>query len=350
MEGELILADMIEGIPHPGETSELVGHHQAVSSLLGQYRTGRMHHAILLSGPKGIGKVTLALKMATHIFAHPDAAYAPDSLVSMGDSNPVHSRIAARSHPNLLHLTRPWDHKSKKFKTRLTVDEIRQTVQFFGTARGESGWRVAIVDALDEMNASASNALLKILEEPPDRTIFFIIAHSMSSVMPTIRSRCQHMPLKPLSDDEVLEVLETQNVLDGLDAEQRRHLVELSGGSVRRAIILAREEGLELYDSFTAICKSLPTPDWGEIQTLADKVVARGKEDRYRLLLNFAYEFMHQNATRIPSAETAISSLARWAEVWEKTRDSVRTAESYNLDRKQVILNLFHEMGEAERA
>ncbi|MEM9279021.1 MAG: DNA polymerase III subunit delta', partial [Pseudomonadota bacterium] len=345
----LILADLIDGIPHSGEAHELVGHEQQVSSILEQYASGRMHHALLLSGPKGIGKVTMALRLAAHFFRFPEPVKAHKALIRPEAGDPVQGKIGARSHPNLLHLTRPWDQKAKKFKTRLTVDEIRQTVPFFGTARGEDGWRVAIVDALDDMNANASNALLKILEEPPEKTVFFIIAHSMGSVMPTIRSRCQHVPMKSLTNNQVLAILNRFNVLDGLGENDQQLLVSLSEGSVRRAIILAQEDGLELYKSFRSVCENLARPDWTKIQGLTDIVVQRGREDRYKLLLNFADDFMQTNATRVQEGDNTISSLARWAEVWEKTRNSARSAESYNLDRKQVILNLFHDMGEAAR-
>jgi len=349
MESELILCDTIDGIPHPGELHPLVGHTDTLATLLDHYASGRMHHAILLSGLKGIGKVTLALRMAAHAFRYPDVATAPKTLTSGEAADPVQAKIAARSHPNLLHLTRPWDPKAKKFKTRLTVEEVRQTVHFFGTARGEDGWRVAIVDALDDMNANASNALLKILEEPPERTLFFIIAHSMGAVMPTIRSRCLHMPLKPLQEKEVLTALAEFDVLEDMSADDQNLLVRLSEGSVRQAIILAREDGLELYKSFSRICQNITNPDWGAVQGLADGIVSRGKEDRYRLFLNFADDFMQSRARGQSDGKTAISSLARWAEVWEKTQNSVRTAESYNLDRKQVILNLFSDMGDAAR-
>ncbi len=347
MENEPILADTIEGIPHPGELHPLHGHETILSNLLEQYGSGRMHHAILLSGLKGIGKVTLALRVAGHVFRYPDVTSAEVKLAEPVDGDPILGKISARSHPNLLHLTRPWDAKTKKFKTKLTVEEVRQTVHFFGTARAVDGWRIAIVDALDDMNASASNALLKILEEPPERTLFFLIAHSMGAVMPTIRSRCQHVPMKSLEEKHVLAVLEHFGILNGVEAEDRDLLVKLSEGSVRRAIILAQEDGLDLYRSFNRICENLTNPDWEAVHGLADSIAPRGKEDRYRLFLNFADEFMQSNARGDFDAKTAISSLARWAEVWEKTQKSVRTAESYNLDRKQVILNLFHDMGEA---
>ena len=349
MSGELILADTLDGIPHPGECHQLVGHDQTVSFLLKQFNEEKIHHALLISGPKGIGKVTLALKLAGHFLSNPDKVDGGDGDLIICSQLEVERKIAARSHPNLLHLSRPWDQKSKKFKTKLTVDEVRLTVPFFGKAKAEQGWRIAVVDSLDDMNANASNALLKILEEPPEKTIFFIVAHSLRSVMPTIRSRCQHLPLRPLDNEQMLKILNGFDVLEDLSDDETKLLLELSEGSVRRAIILAREEGLELYRSFQSICDDLSAANWEAVQKLADKVSQRGKDDKFRLFLNFANRYLRLKSTDVDGSNNQISSLARWAEVWEKTQNSIRTAESFNLDRKQVILNLFHDMGEAAR-
>jgi len=348
-----IVADKMEGIPHPAETPELLGHDDLVQSILEQYRSGRMHHAFLLTGPRGIGKATMALRIASHVFRYPDHTLAPTTLERARENDPVDGKIAARSHPNLLHMARPWDEKTKKFKTQLTVDVIRLTVPFFGTSQGEKGWRVAIVDAADDMNASASNALLKILEEPPENTLFFVLAHSPAKVLPTIRSRCQQVSLKPLDGHIILRVLNDFNALDALGDDDKALLGSLAKGSVRNGLLLARENGLEIYKTFQAACERLERPDWAQIQSLAEKVTARGREDGFRLLLQFANEFIEDHATGRGLANNMsndVSVLARWAQVWEKMQNSIRIADGYNLDKKQVILNLFMDMGEAVRS
>jgi len=341
------IADGLEGIPDPAAPHTLVGHHETIRQLLIAHQSKRLHHAILLSGPKGIGKVTLAMRFAAYLFRDDETSTAYDNLETIID--PVQAKITAGAHPNMLHLTRPWDSKTKRFKTKLTVEEIRSTVGFFGTARGEDGWRVAIVDAVDDMNESANNALLKILEEPPERTLFFVIAHSMARVMPTIRSRCLHAPLKPLADEELAKVIQNLGVVECIPRDHLDLLVQLAEGSVRKAIILAREDGIELYQSFKKLSANLTNPGWDEVQTIADKICARGSEDRYFLFLDFMNSLMEAKATGRNGETGSISTLARWAEVWEKAQNSIRTTESYNLDRKQVILNLFHDMGEAAR-
>lgn len=345
-----LVADSIDGIPHPGECQTLVGHDDAVLSFLEQYATGKLHHAHLVTGAKGIGKASFAMRMASHLFRYPDPAAAPATLYPVEARDPIDGKIAARAHPNLLHMTRPWDHDRKRFKTQLTVDEVRETVSFFGRSRGEDGWRIAIVDSVDDMNASSSNALLKVLEEPPERTVFFVLSHSPAKVLPTIRSRCQQRVLKPLDEADVLQVLDRFDLLTGLSSQDRDLLGRLSAGSVRRAIVLGQEDGLDLYRDFSSICRNLQDPDWGLAHALADGVARSGKEDRFNLLMSFAGEYMERQGSGREAGSADLSVLARWAEVWEKTRKSLRTAEAYNLDKKQVVLNLFQDMGEAARA
>lgn len=349
MDDDAIVADKIDGIPHPAETFDLIGHEETTKQVLQQYASGRMHHALLLTGPRGIGKATFALRVASHIFRYPNGTNAPLVFDASHENDPIDGKLAARSHPNLLHMTRPWDEKTKKFKTQLTVDVIRLTVPFFGTSRGEEGWRIALVDAADDMNASAANALLKILEEPPHNTLFFVLSHSPAKVLPTIRSRCQQISMKPLHEEQVLSVLGKFGALDGLSQDDQVLLGKLAKGSVRTGLMLTSENGLEIYKFFMNACSRLDKPDWSQIQTMAEKVTARGKEDGFRLLLQFANEFIEAHATGRLGEKNDISSLARWAQVWEKTQNSIRLTEGYNLDKKQVILNLFQDMGEVVR-
>src|SRR5437764_10055949 len=166
--------------PHPRETALLFGHTAAENALLTAYRSGRMPHGVLVTGPKGIGKATLAYRMARFVLAHPDpAAQNVQSANSLAvePSSPVARRVAAQAQPDLLVIERTANEKGV-LRNQIAVDDIRRAVPFFGSTAGEGGWRIAIVDAVDDLNRSGANALLKVLEEPPERALLLLVAHS----------------------------------------------------------------------------------------------------------------------------------------------------------------------------
>ena len=187
-------------------TNVLYGHVDAERALLDAYRGNRLPHAWLISGPPGIGKATLAYRMARFVLANPDPR-APlvqsASSLQVDPEHPVSRRIAAQTQADLLVLERTINEKTKKLRQDIQVDDVRRSVAFFGSTPGEGGWRVAIVDAVDELNTSGANALLKVLEEPPRRALLLLVSHSSVRVLPTIRSRCRLLALRPLAADDV---------------------------------------------------------------------------------------------------------------------------------------------------
>jgi len=345
--------DSIEGLPDPQENLHLVGHEATLDILARHYASGRMHHAWLLGGPGGIGKATLVCRFAGHVFRNPDPNIAPDQYVRPPASDAVEGRVAAGGHTNLLHLRRPWDHKEKRWRKFLTVDEVRQTVPFFGNSSGEPGWRVCIVDTADDLNPSAANALLKVLEEPPPRTLFFVLAQTPRGTLATIRSRCQKLAIAPLVPNQVVEALNLLGVGRDEDQADIELAARLSGGSVRRAVLLLGGDGIALYRRFVTLAAGAARPDWTAIHAMAGEIAPAAQEGRYRLLLDLAHDYVARRVRNEaePAGEAAsaqgTSVLARWVEVWEKTRRSAELADAYNLDRKQVILNLFEAMREA---
>ena len=225
-------------IPHPRATSALFGHVEAEQTLLDAYRGGRIPHAWLIGGQAGIGKATLAYRIARFVLAHPDPA-APSvqnaqSLAVPAD-HPVARRIAGQAHGDLLTLERVVNEKTGKLYTVTRVDDVRRTVPFFGSTAGEGGWRVAVVDSVDELNGPSENALLKILEEPPPRALLLLISNAPGRVLPTIRSRCRTVILRPMDDEDVAKAvaaaLGEANVTDEI-----RAAAAASGGSVSRAL------------------------------------------------------------------------------------------------------------------
>ncbi len=354
-----VIWDRLEDIACPGEHQNIFGHDGALAELGHAYKSGKMHHAWLVTGQKGVGKATLALAISGHILRNPDIAVAPSSWISPELNDNTSTMIGRGGHPNLLYLSRPFDQKTKKFRSNLTIDEIRRTRAFFGATRGENNWRICIVDTADDMNASATNALLKILEEPPERTIFFVLANSPGQLLPTIRSRCRQLHLRPLTNDDMKSALEGLELdLTSLDQPKLENLYLLSNGSVRKAIILLQLDGLELYQRFSEVLQenNSGSPHWLKAHKLAEELSRKNKEDHYRLILDIARnhvsDILHLKASAaslgktniradMDKAQSVLSHLARLCEVWEKTASSVSLADSYNLDKKQVLLNLF---------
>lgn len=344
--------DRLEGIPDPLENPVLAGHGDVLDHLAAHHASGRMHHAWLVTGPRGIGKATMAARFAAHVFRNPDPATAPANYLPVGPDDATERRIASGAHPNLLHLRRPWDDQRKRWKSRLSVDEIRRLNHFFATTPGQNTWRIVIVDTTDDLNAPAANALLKNLEEPPLRTLFLVLAHSAKGLLATIRSRCQKITMRPLADEALFQALDALGVAAHITDKDRTLIASLSGGSVRRAIILINSGGVELHRQFARLIEGIARPDWAGIHKLASDLSLARNEDRYRLLLDIVNTHVSQlvrsqggmNGKESPAP---VSTLARKVEVWEKTRRSAALTDAYNLDRKQVVLNLFQALHDA---
>ena len=353
--------DAIEGWPRPEERFDWYGDPAAETVLLDAYRDGRMHHAWMIGGPRGIGKATLAYRFARFAFAHPDpkaAAVRAATDLSLPADHPAFRRVAARAHPNLLTLQRPWDDKSKRYRTELTVPEIRRTVAFFGSTVGEPGWRIAIVDPADDMNANAANALLKVLEEPPARSLFLIISHAPGRLLPTIRSRCRRLELRAPTFAAIKAAIASQAGLAGDESDDEADLAaHLAEGSLRRAILLREGGGVEIYRAFGRIVASLPNPDIPALHAFADRLAARGADDAYEGFLDLLRAWLDRRVRDEPeplggpgiSPALQAVPLARWAEVWEKANQSATLAETLNLDRKQVVLSILMTLARATR-
>ncbi|MEK1924647.1 MAG: DNA polymerase III subunit delta', partial [Rhizobium giardinii] len=191
--------DVLDGAVPPAENTRLFGHAEAEHFLAQSYRSGKGHHAILIEGPAGIGKATLAFRFANHVLTHPEPSQAPAELATPDPTAIVSRQIASGASHNLLHLTRPLDDKTGKVKSAITVDEVRRAGKFFSQTSGTGNWRIVIVDPADDLNRNAANAILKILEEPPKRSLFLVLTHAPGKLLPTIRSRCLPLQLKPLA-------------------------------------------------------------------------------------------------------------------------------------------------------
>jgi DNA polymerase III subunit delta' len=334
----------------PRATSVLFGHREAETALLNAYRGGRIPHAWLIGGAQGIGKATLAYRMARFVLAHPDPTAADvqrAETLSVDPNAPVSRQVATGAHGGLLTLERSANDKGV-MRTVITVDETRETISFFGSTAAAEGWRVCIVDTVDELNPNAANALLKIVEEPPQRSLFLLVSHAPARVLPTIQSRCRKLRLRPL---EVADVVQAAAVAANLapDDSALKEAADASEGSVGRALVLLGGDQLKLQQRTAALLHNLPQVDPRELHALGD---ALGTSDRAALAAfmdsveRWVSERLRTDAIR-PDAN--LPRLAQLAEVWEKVNRAARDTESYNLERKPLVFSVFGMLAEATR-
>ena len=349
--GTLAPPDQLPGILLPRENLRLFGHETAERVLLDAYRSGRMHHAWLITGPEGIGKATLAFRIARFILANPDPAQmsigAADDLGTDVPEGLI-GKIAHGIHPNILHLQRPWDEKTKRYKTEISVDTVRRIVPFLGTTAGEGGWRIVVVDPADEMNRNAANALLKALEEPPARTLFMLVSRTPGRLLATIRSRCRTLPLRPLGMSDLSAALTHLDPDFSADDQNKDRLVTaLAEGSPRRALELSGHNADALYGE---LINALKTCDPLAFHSLADSC-ADPRGEALGQLLDLYAGYLHRRVKGQiepdSSHEPPLLPLVTWAELWEKAARSASDLDIYNLDRKAFVLDLLERHGAA---
>jgi DNA polymerase-3 subunit delta' len=347
-------ADRIEGVRHPRAASALIGHSDHELALLDAYRAGRLPHAIILGGQPGIGKATLAWRLTRFILAHPiasTAAVREARDLAVPESAKVFGQIASLSHPDLSLLRRETNEKTKRFYTEIRADDVRRTIGLFQRAAGAGGYRVCIVDSAEDLNRSSANALLKLIEEPPPRSLFLLIAHRPGLVLPTIRSRARLVRMASLEAAEVEAVVETLGPpWSAQPAGDKVEAARLAKGSVHDALRLLGHRGIELGTMVSRLLERLPALDWREVHKLADQVSGRDGEAAYEMTLTTIYDWLagavRGGASTVPDAPRR---LAPYAEVWEKVAANARETDALNLDKRPLILTIFSDLAAAVR-
>lgn len=339
--------DTLEGVPEPSETARLVGHRSAGDMLVGAYRAGKLPHALILSGPVGIGKATFAFHLAHHLLKYPAFDGAPETLAEPDPQSSLFRQIATGAHPAVLHLTRPLNEKTKAYKSALTVDEIRKVSRFLSMTSHDGGYRVVIVDPADDMNTNAANALLKNLEEPPSRTLFILVVHAPGGLLPTIRSRCQLVRLTSLQPDELVAVLENVEQPVPAEPEARAALAKRAGGSVRAAILLTQYGGVEIAEAVDNLLATRQ-PDLVEAHRVADAVSGRDRAIAFDIFNRRALDLL-SDAAREAALSGAIGRAKMLADTWQEARDAISETETYNLDKKQHALMMIDRLNAAFR-
>jgi DNA polymerase III subunit delta' len=322
--------DRLEGFPHPRETFRLVGQDAVLARAARAIRGGRPPPAWLITGPPGVGKATLAYRIARAVLAHGANASVPEDL-AVPERDPAAVQIAAVSHPGLLVLKRGLN-DSGKLMSDLSVNVVRKLQGFFGMTSGAGGWRVAIIDTADDMNDPAANALLKMLEEPPPRALLLLISNVPGRLLPTIRSRCQRLALRPL-DDATLES-ELARLLPDSDAAERASLARLAGGSLGMALQLSGGDSIALAREADRLLDQKGPPDVAAILALGDKI--------YRItdgLQTFGTFLAEALTARIRARALAGGAhLDRWIECLGRIESRFGRTGALNLEPRQTLL------------
>lgn len=356
-------ADRLDGFPHPRTTATLFGHAGAEEMLAEQVREGKLHQGLIVSGREGIGKATLAYRLARHLLAEPGERDPFGVTLDVGPQTRASRQVAALSHPGLLVLRRPWDAKAKRFATAITVEEVRRLRSFLGMAADEGSWRVVIVDQADDLNVNAANALLKSLEEPPARTIFVLLSCEVGRLLPTVRSRCRILMLEPLGAQDVRRAVEAACGAAGIEppaGDGWPRVVELAGGSVRRALTLAGSGAIDLDARIRGFLSALPRVDWPKVHALADELAAPSAQQRYEtffdLMLAALARMIHDAATgdatppdRPAHAIVTPARLPLFAEAWSQIVADRQTCADLNLDKRALIVGVIGRLAAVAR-
>jgi DNA polymerase-3 subunit delta' len=354
--------ETFDSVPAPRANSLLLGQEAAERTLLEAYRSGRLPHAWLLAGPRGVGKATLAYRLTRFLQsgggeggglfgdAPADLTLAPD--------HPVFRRVASGGHPDLLTVERGINEKTGKLRAEIVVEDVRSVADFLHMTPAEGGWRVVVIDCADEMNHVAANAILKILEEPPRQALQLLISHAPGRLLPTIRSRCCRLALPALDETIVVELL--GRYAPDSAPEDAAALARLAEGSIGRALDLAAEDGLGLYRELVELLDGLPRLDVPRVHALGERLGRGSDGAAFRtgteLLSWWLARMIRGAALGVPPGEVVAGeaalmarllerrSLARWLALWEKWGRLFAHAEGANLDRKQVVVTAFLEL------
>jgi len=317
-------ADAIEGIRAPEETRELFGHAGARAEMLASFAAGRLHHAWLIDGPRGIGKATFAYDLSRAILAQ-----TADEAASR-----VAEQIAQGSYPNLRIVRRRVNERSGKFYTEIVIEDVRALTGYFQHTAGRAGTRVAVIDAVEDMSPGAANALLKTLEEPPANGLIFLITHRPGLVLPTIRSRCRTLSLRPIADADIRSVIAAARIDAAPDAIDEA--LAVAEGRPRRALgALALGETKAL----AALKGWLSATDRSGVGHLAiaGELARGGAQSAYTAAMDMINAWLSARA-REGAGNLGPAPLAMLAGLWDKARALDADQSEYNLDRRQTLV------------
>ncbi|MDB5428050.1 MAG: dnaC [Phenylobacterium sp.] len=330
---------------HPREVFDLMGHEAAEAAFEATRARGRLHHAWLLTGPEGVGKATFAYRAARRLLGAPaDPAH---GILGSSPDHPVSRQVIARSHPDLFMIERLG--QDGKVRKVIPVDEARGLSEFFSKSPASAPHRVAIVDAADDLNVNAANAILKTLEEPPAHGVLLMVSHAPGRLLPTIRSRCRRLAFRPLPlEDAAAFVREREDITE----EAALRLARMAGGAPGRAWALAGANAIAMDDAARALIEGLPRVDEAMALSLADRFRGAEGQAQFNLLFDRLAERVHGfSAGQAREGRAGQGGgLDRWAQAWETLQRLPREVEALNLDRADALFTALGELRQAARA
>ncbi len=366
MTDDLPEPDRIDGTPHPRETQHLFGHTAAEHTFLSAFNSSRFHHAWLISGPRGIGKATLAWRFARFLLATPTSdggMFDPPTptTLDIAHDNPVSRRMAAMSEGRMFLLRRGLNDKETAYSADIRVDEVRRMKSFFTMSATDGGRRAAIIDAADDMNPPAANALLKLLEEPPASVTLFLISHKPNGLLPTIRSRCRDLRLAPLQPSDLASAVSAAG--GNLSTAEASAIAELAGGSVGAAFRLTHQDGLAVYAALIKLFTALPRLDRPAALALAETSAGRGADTQFELIATLVDLFLARlaraaiiGAIPVEAAQgeaavfkrlgTPVGAGLVWADLAQNLTLRARRGRAVNLDPAALLMDMLLKIDE----
>jgi DNA polymerase III subunit delta' len=338
-------ADALARAPHPRHVYSLTGRERAEAEMLSAYREGRLAHAWLIGGREGTGKATLAWRFARFVLANPDPAAKVVQEARDLHVEPSHSAarlLAGLAHPDFALIRREWQGAAKRLASEISVDAVRHGLQVFQLSAAFGGWRVAIVDSAEDLNRSSANALLKMVEEPPQQSLVLIVSHRPGQVLPTIRSRCRRLRLDPLTQDEIVQaVIGLGPPWNDTNRETLALAAKRANGSVRETLVRLAPESEGIGALIDSVVAGLPRPDPRTVARLADAVGGRAGDEAYRAFHSELYDWLAAYARDVTPRSFRVEEIGG---LWDRIRAAQRETEDLNLDRKLHILALFAEI------
>jgi DNA polymerase-3 subunit delta' len=309
----------------------IAGQDRAVEQFASAWASRKLHHAWLLAGPKGVGKATFAQAAARRVLA--DAAGPPVELpgVQSPEDHPMVKLVEAGSHPDMRWLERQVNDKGN-LNRNIKVDQIRELGEFLSLSAALSPWRVVVIDTVDDLEASGANALLKMLEEPPGNSLFFLVSHAPGRLLPTIRSRCRRLDFQALGDDAMTSILEAHAV--SLSSAERDKIIAMSFGSAGRALAFAELELAKLEDAALAILRQ-GDPTNARRSDLALELGKKAAADRYAAFLDLAPSLIAREARQLEG-----SGRERALDAYAKARELAALAPRLSLDPAATVFQI----------